>query len=128
MRKMALRRETQLEADICYRNVRTSEPIERPLDPHGVGIERRRYSGILSEELEEMRPGQTRVTRHIVEFDAFRDAIVQNAQRFANAKIDRALRPGRYDRAAADFPGLLETRIKELIQITIDDSIAGVGH
>src|ERR1700728_5095143 len=128
MREVTLRREAELEADIRHRRLAPHEPVERPLDPHGVGIERRGYAGVFAEELEEMWPRQPGVARHVVEFDPVGDAVVENAQRFAHAKIDRLREPRGKALPASGPPGLVEARIKQLIEVAVDDAIAGVCY
>src|SRR6516164_4548464 len=106
--------------------MRAGEAVERALDAHGVSIKCGRYAGILTEQLEEMRPRQAGIASDIVEFNVFADAIIQNAQRFADAEIDRRLRTGNDTWPPARLPGLIKTRIEQLIQITVDQAIAGI--
>ena len=88
MGKMALRGKAELETDVGDRGLRAHQPVEGPLDAHGVGVKRRRQPGVLAEQLEEMRTRKADVACHRAELDALWQAVIEEPQRFANAKVD----------------------------------------
>ena len=104
MREMALRGKPELVADVGYRCLRAHQSIERPLDTHRICVKGGCYAGVLPKKLEEMRTGETGIARHGVEFDALGDAVVQEAERFADAKIDRRFAAARRRRAYGPSP------------------------
>src|SRR5579863_4536932 len=128
MREMALRRKAKLVADIGDRRLGCRQPIERPLDTHGVSVERRSYAGVFTKQFIKMRPRKAGVARHAVQFHAVSNAVVQEPERLAYPKVDRCAGSIGPVRPAISPPGFVKAGVEQLIQISIDDAITRIRH
>ena len=107
--------------------LRAHQPIERALDPHGVGIKRRGHPGIFAKQLEEMRTRKAGIARDSVEFDALGKPSSRIRSDLRTRKsIGDCGGSGR--RAARRWPTTRQNRHQTADSNSDHQPIAGVGH
>src|ERR1700722_20229894 len=119
-REAALRRETQIVADVGDASPAAHKFIDRLLHEQGVDIEVWRKPGLRPKQFVEMRTRQARGARHRVKLDVGAERLLHQPHRLAHAKIDGLTR---YTAALAQInltPGLLVAGLNQAAQLAIE--------
>src|SRR5580704_7657726 len=129
-REAALRRETQIVANIGDGDLARHQSIDRLLHEQGVDIEVRREAGLRPKQLIEMRTRQARAARHRVELDVGAKRLLHQPHRLAHAKIDGLTR---WAAALAQIrltPSLLIAGLNQAAQLAIEgrDALARIDE